>query len=51
MNSDLAITVRKLMERVRHRSLGAHAVLTLPVAVALVPTCLCTVPTTLPLKR
>ena len=50
-NSDLAITARKLLERVRNRSLGANAALTPPVAVALAPTCPCTAPTTLPLRK
>ena len=54
-NSDLAATARKMQERVRNRSLGANAALTPPVLpptnVALAPTCPCTAPPTLPLKR
>jgi hypothetical protein len=44
-NSDLAITARKMQERVRNRSLAANAAL-VPVAVALAPTCPCTTPST-----
>jgi caspase domain-containing protein len=54
-NSDLAATARKMQERVRNRSLGANAALTVPVVqptnVALAPTCPCTTPTTLPLRK
>jgi uncharacterized caspase-like protein len=54
-NSDLAATARRMQQRVINRSLGANAALTAPVLqptnVALAPTCPCTAPTTLPLKK
>ena len=50
-NSDLAATARRMQQRVINRSLGANAALTTPVAVALAPTCPCTAPATLPLKK
>jgi uncharacterized caspase-like protein len=51
-SSDLAVTARKMQERVRNRSLGASAALLQPTAVALGPTCPCSItPATPPVLK